>query len=796
MVKKSFYFQIFAVSLAAILLEISYTRIFSFKVNHYFTYLIIGLALLGLGTGGVLVAVSRRLREADPARLISKLSFACGAFVLVSCFLVALAPLNIHALITEPIEIPKLLGISILLMIPFSIVGIIVSTILSVRPESAGRLYGVDLIGAALGCLICIPLMELLDPPRVVILAGFILIVGGFLAPLRSALLRAVGVAIGVALLVFLVGEDLLPEPVVDKGKTYHRAKKKGLVHFSKWHPVFRVDVSESKRRGGPDYLIHHDGQLGSGLYRFDGVVQNVPYPPIVASRALPFEVLPYAPQVLVIGSAGGIEIVASLFFGASHVTGVELNPVTVSLLTDSYADFTGRLHENPRVTLISDDGRWFLKQTQMKYDLIWFVNPDSYSAMNAATSGSYVLSESYLYTVEMLNESLEHLSDRGIICTLFGELDYDRRPLRTLRYLSTARKAFAESGIYTFAEHVAVSTQAGRIGSYSLSTVVLGKQPLTLDQIKRFREKTRELENGKVRYLPSHWEASTVKHVVTVTDSELDSWIAAYPFRVDPIYDDSPFFWHFVRFGDAIRELGSATELDYSTSFEYVMGEQVSIVLLILIIVCATFFLFLPFVVIRRVWREIPYKWRAGVYFASLGLGFMFFEVALIQMLTLLLGYPTYSLSVTLFGILVFSGIGSILSGRYASQRNRALGILLAILAGLMVFYNLRMHGIIESALGYPLAVRVLLAVTMIAPLGLCLGAFLPIGIGTVAKTTQHSREYVAWAWAVNGFFSVMASILSTILAMAIGFKLVLLLAVGIYAIGVCALILLPQEG
>ena len=795
MAKKSFYFEIFAVSLAAILLEISYTRIFSFKVIHYFTYLIIGIALLGLGTGGVLVAISRRLREADTGRLISKLSFAGGACVLASYFFIALAPLNIHALIAEPIEIPKLLGVSILLMIPFSIVGIIVSTILSVRPESASRLYGTDLIGAALGCLLCIPLMELLDPPRVVILAGLILTIAGFPAAIRSALLRTVGAAIGIVLMLFLLQDEMLPEPIVDKGKPYDKSRASGLVSFSKWNPVFRVDVSLSPLGGGPKYLIHHDGLVGSGLHEFDGDFADNNQNRNFSSRAAPFEVLADAPRVLIIGSAGGYEILASLFFGASHVTGVELNPVTISLLTDVYSDFTGRLHENPRVTLINGDGRWFLKQTQNKYDLIWFVNPDSYAAMNASTSGSFVLSESYLYTVEMISESLEHLTDQGIICALFGEFDIHKNPLRTLRYLSTARQAFTESDILPFSDHVTVSIGSSGIRHYLLSTVILSNQPLAKAQVERLRETVR-LDKGKVRYVPGRTKPSTIYSAITIPDSEIEGWLAAYPFRIDPIYDDSPFFWHFTRFRDALKELGRIGNYDYSTSFEYVMGEQVSIVLLTLIIVCATFFLFLPFVFIRKIWLEIPYKWRTGVYFASLGLGFMFFEVALIQMLTLLLGYPTYSLSVTLFGILVFSGIGSILSGRYASQRNRALGILLAILAGLMVFYNLGMHGIIESALGYPLAVRVLLAVTMIAPLGLCLGAFLPIGIGTVAKTTQHSREYVAWAWAVNGFFSVMASILSTILAMAIGFKLVLLLAVGIYAIGVCALILLPQEG
>ena len=56
--RRSYYLEIFLVSLAGLLLEISYTRVVSFKLFYYYTYLVIGLALLGIGFGGVLVAIS------------------------------------------------------------------------------------------------------------------------------------------------------------------------------------------------------------------------------------------------------------------------------------------------------------------------------------------------------------------------------------------------------------------------------------------------------------------------------------------------------------------------------------------------------------------------------------------------------------------------------------------------------------------------------------------------------------------------------------------------------------------
>jgi spermidine synthase len=791
MPKKTFYFEIFAVSLAAILLEISYTRIFSFKVWYYFTYLIIGVALLGLGSGGVLVAVSRRLREADPARLISKLCIASGASVLAGYMIIALTQINISQMTYGPIEIIKLIVVCLALAVPFLITGIVVSTILGARPEIAGRLYAFDLLGAALGCLACIPLLVLLDPPKTIILAGLIFTVGGLRLAFRSRLLLVAEGVVCLALLLPLVTGGLLPEPVADRLKSIEVFRDKNQVLFSKWHPVFRVDVSKSFKDDGI-YLLHHDGLMGSALRRFDGDFSAADYLR-TDSRALPFEALPKEPKVLIIGAAGGHEILASLFFGAGHITGVELNPVTVSLVTDTFADFSGRLHENPRVTLINGEGRWFLKQDEERYDLIWFVAPDSYAAMNASTAGAFVLSESYLYTVEMLKESLKHLTDQGMVCAQFGELYYDSKPNRTTRYLATARQAYAEMGIQSFERHVAVSTSSG-LGVLLQSTILLSKSPLTAEQIKRFGQKTNRIEEGIIRYLPGQRGGTSSDNlVINLPEPQLKKWFKTHAYLVGPIRDDSPFFWHFARFRDALTSSGEiyGRIRDYEDS----IGERVSCILLVFVVAFAAVFLFLPFVVVRETWREIPYKVSACLYFASLGLGFMSLEIALIQMLTLFLGYPTYSLTVTLFAILVSSGVGSALSERYSTRRNRALGTLMAALVALVIFYQLGLPVVVDRFIGHPFAFRILLTIIMIAPLGLCLGAFMPIGLTTIAATTPHKREYVAWAWAVNGFFSVMASILSTILAMVFGFKIVLLMALGAYAVGVFSLTRLPQN-
>lgn len=791
--RTALYPEIFLTSLGALLLEIAYTRIFSFKVFYYFTYLILGIGLLGIGAGGVAVAIVERLRRTPLERLIPIASFAGGLSVLVSYLVIAPLQLNVAEAVNSPVEIGKLGLVSFLLTSSFFAVGIIVSSILGRASDSASRLYGADLLGAALGAALAVPLISWLTPPRTVMFAGFVLAAAGIRLARGSRGLFAAGVFTLLLLLGPLATGFLVTDPVVARAKSFEDFRKAKVVKFSKWSPVFRIDAADHPFHPGEVFLIFHDGQPGSGMRRFNGDFAPFEYLR-TDSRALPFEVLPKGPRVLVIGAAGGHEIVASLFFGASHVTGVELNPVTYSLLTKVYADYSGHLADNPRVTLLNGDGRWFLKQSREKYDLIWFVAPDSYAAMNAATSGAFVLSESYLYTEEMVKESLRHLTDQGIICTQFGELAYDRKPNRTARYVSTAREAMRDEGIVPFSDHVLVSSSRGFPPFLELA-VLLGKTAFSPAQIAAFQTKSANIVDGTPQYVPGiPPDGRPVTQAITLPDTALPNFFAQYPYQIDPVRDNAPFFWHFARFRDAMAmalPAGGAI-IDH----EDAIAEQLTLIFLAVVLVLAAVFLLLPFVTMRGAWKEMPHKAAAATYFACLGLGFMLLEVPLIQTLTLLLGYPTYSLSVTLCGLLVFSGTGSILSSLYTGSRKRTVSMLLAVLAVIVLAARAWLPSIVDHFIGHSLGVRIAITLLVIAPVGLCLGAFMPLGLRAIGGVTTRPREYVAWAWAVNGFFSVMASILSTILAMVFGFQTLFLIALTVYAVGALALTRLPEAG
>jgi hypothetical protein len=165
----------------------------------------------------------------------------------------------------------------------------------------------------------------------------------------------------------------------------------------------------------------------------------------------------------------------------------------------------------------------------------------------------------------------------------------------------------------------------------------------------------------------------------LTVPDQDLVAWHASQPYERGSITDDAPFFWHFVRFRDALRNMQGNVEEGF--------GERVLLLFLGVATLLAAVFLLAPLVTLRRVWREIPYKANTFVYFAALGVGFMLIEVSLIQRLTLFLGYPTHSLTVTLFALLISTGVGSLLTDRLAASWKRVLPVYVAVLVLLVAF-------------------------------------------------------------------------------------------------------------
>ena len=163
-------------------------------------------------------------------------------------------------------------------------------------------------------------------------------------------------------------------------------------------------------------------------------------------------------------------------------------------------------------------------------------------------------------------------------------------------------------------------------------------------------------------------------------------------------------------------------------------------------------------------------------IYFSFLGLGFMFIEVSTINRFSLLLGHPTYSLTIVLLSILVFAGLGSLAFSKLALKKPEFILYTISI----MSFISWIVHSIIVKSFLYSsFNVRAVITILSIAPLCLPMGMALPLGVQLLSRKLEH---LIHWAFALNGIFSVTGSALAMFLNLQGGYKLTFLLGVICY--------------
>jgi hypothetical protein len=283
----------------------------------------------------------------------------------------------------------------------------------------------------------------------------------------------------------------------------------------------------------------------------------------------------------------------------------------------------------------------------------------------------------------------------------------------------------------------------------------------------------------------------SDFMRVLRATPEERSAFVASYPFDIRPCTDDAPFFFNYYRPDWSIADASEGELANNAKRYhpDVPVGHRVLYLSMIQIAALAFILIILPLRTLKRGGVATPGKFRYFTYFAALGLGFMFIEVALMQKLVIFLGHPTFAISVVLTSLLGFAGVGSLISGRIRHLGRKALFlILLGVLASLALCV-LGLNEALPRLLGQPLWARIIISVLLIAPLALMLGMPFPSGIRILER---NCPQLLPWGWAINGFLSVLASILCIVASQEIGFTLVFAVAGGLYLLGF--LVMKPQ--
>jgi len=237
-------------------------------------------------------------------------------------------------------------------------------------------------------------------------------------------------------------------------------------------------------------------------------------------------------------------------------------------------------------------------------------------------------------------------------------------------------------------------------------------------------------------------------------------------PRRIDPVFDNSPFYF--------------ATERPWGMPYQ--MQEALSALVLPVAGLLAVFVAFGK----PRGKPAVPYI-ASIVYFSCLGAGFIAVELTLLQNLTLLLGHPIFTLSILLFTILAAGGIGSALSGklhaRWACLTVAVLGVVAAFV----------LPSLVPAVLPFELSTRVAIAVALIVPFGLMMGMPFP---SALRQTEQGSLPQPPFYWGLNGIMSVIGSVGTVVLALAFGFQVAMLVGSACYLLAALASGVIFRQG
>jgi predicted membrane-bound spermidine synthase len=756
------------VSLCVLMLQLTLTRLFSATMYYHFAFLAISLALFGSAASGVFVYLGQdRLAPVRTGRVLSVAAALFAATTVAALAVVLANPLS-------PVDpaattLWRLVRIYAATALPFFFAGGAITLAIARYAAAVDRLYLFDLAGAAAGCLLLIPVLDVLGAVDTVLAVAVLAAAAAVLFEKGSGGGRAYrwGLAVLASGLVVLLAYN------VETGRLDVR-KAKGLeeagnVIFSKWNSFSRVTVWGSLQNDSA--LIMIDADAATEVMRQGPDVRRHAY---LAGRveALGWHLRPAA-RALILGPGGGNDVITALVFGAREVTAVEVNPIIARDLMSSepLRSWSGALFEQPGVRLVVDEARSFIRGSSARYDLIQGTMVDTWAATAA---GAFALTENHLYTVEAFRDYLAHLSPDGVLSLTRWYLE---PPDQLLRLVSLARASLAELALGPAAERIAIVRGPTEEGTERApATFLLKRSPFTRAEVDRL-EAVAARNGFTLLYTPRSRPPTDFTRLIEAPDPAR-VW-ADMPRDLTPTRDNSPFFFHTARLRDLPSVLRAEGEWRKTNLGTFVLAG-----LLVLTTLATLAFVVGPLLLARsgvlRRSRTPVLGWL--FYFACLGAGFIIVEMALVQKCILFLGHPTYALAVVLFSLLLSSGVGSYLSGHFSPAVLRArLLVVLGLVAGLVLAASLALSPLFGALVHLGRPWRIAVTVSALAPLGLAMGMPLPSAVRLLAR---EAPQIIPWAWGLNGAASVMGSVAALAIALAAGFNQALLAAALLYLV------------
>jgi hypothetical protein len=768
-----------AISAAILAYEVLLVRLFAIVQWHHFASMAIGIALLGFGISGTLLALGRAWFVARPSAFAT--AAALFAFTAPAAFLAGQRlPFNPLAIVWSPAQLLYLGALYLLLAVPFT-AGATCVGLAFVTGTDAGRTYRANLLGSAAGALATPAALTLLSPTAcLAAIAALALAAAALAAPPRLRPAIAALALAGAALWTLAPGWTALrmspykglPRALDIQGAelTAQRSGPLALLSAVASPAVpFRhapgLSLLAPAQPGG-QVAVFVDGDAPNFIEGFDGrrPPAHLDYTPDALVYALTRR-----PRVLVLGAGGGQAVLQAVAH-ASHVDATELDWNMIRMVRRDFADFAGNLYGRPDVTVRVAEPRSFLAGTPSAWDVIRL--PD--------LGASQGLGESYTLTVEALALYHSRLRPNGWL-TASGPVDLP--PRAALRLAATALAAL-DGRVAAPAAHLIA------IRGLTTFTLLVKQSPVAEADIAAapafagprgfdvaYYPGMPRTEANRLNVLP---EPELYDGIAALAGPGRADFIARYKFDVAPPTDDRPYFHDFFRWRTApelfaLRALGGAAMLQW--------GEIVVAATLVQAIALSAALVLLPLALAGRTPGRA--RWPAGGYFFALGLAFLFVEIAFIQRFTLFLGHPLYAVAVALAGFLAFAGLGAGAAEALARRLGRAaIPAAAAGIAALAFAYLAALPAVFDALARLPGAGRVAVSLALIAPIAALMGLPFPLGLARL----RDDPGFVPWAWGLNGCASVIGASAATMLAMHLGFMALVALAAILYGLAALA--------
>ncbi len=809
-------------SAAVIAYELFVMRVFANGNWAHFGSLVIGMAMFGFGVFSVLLCLLKERFQRHLETWTGLAAVATGPAMLAANAVAQSLPFNPMFLISDPAQKWYLASYFGLYFFPFLAGAMFIGLIFLREQEEFGKIYFANMAGSGLGGLLLFGAMFLVEPATLFVVPLALWAIATLAWTSRGAGGPGPVTAVLAILLAAAIGGGL-PQLTVSpyKGVSYARQFPDARLVYQRSSPFGHMEVFASSYFHFAPGLSDTAGQFLKklpdraflGMYLDGdgpiGIMKDLPDDEAEYIRFLPMS-MPYllatGPEVFVMQFGGGISANVALKMGAKSVTVAESHPLIREAVCHDpeISRFTGRILDRENVHLIPFEGRIFLTASAATFDLVDLSLADS---TGLSMPGGSSVQENHLYTVETFRAGLRALRPGGLFAmTVWNKED---PPKSTLRLLTTFLEALRgergpEVASSVFVCHTYLSTL----------TLVAKPDGFTADEVRTLRRYCKRA-SFEIVYQPGQAPPAGDLGIVLgayrnlffdpaaneALDESVDMTAGAlyrlavadlvargsaalrngYVFTTDPLTADRPYLAGFVRARDLPR---------FHDKLEQISDEWGYLLLWATFGISGLLGLGLLAVPVFFGWRAVfaRHQGKLGtvVYFTCLGLGYMFVELGLITKAILFLGNPTVSVSVLITGMLVFSGMGSYVSGRFLDRAGRVLTVVgpaIWLMTGLAA---LGMDRLFVGLAGWPYGARLVATLALLFPLSFCMGFPFALGMGTLAR--QRKDHFFIWAWGINGSFSTTGSVAVPLLAVNLGVSSVLLLAGALYLIAVPA--------